>query len=69
MLLARSEHSGDNFFSGERREGKRPYEFLGGAGHDDLHANTAILHQADDLCSLVGRNSASDAEGNFHSVD
>ena len=66
MLLAGSEHAGDDFFSGERGEGKRSYEFLGGAGHDDLHLDAAVLHQAYDLRSLVRRDSASNAERNLH---
>ena len=43
MLFAGREHPGDHFFSGERGKGKRLDEFLSGAGHDDLHANAAIL--------------------------
>ena len=66
MLLARSKHAGDDFFSGECGKCERPYEFLGGAGHDDLHLDAAILHEADDLRSLVCRDSASDAERNLH---
>ena len=66
MLLAGSEHAGDDFFSGERGEGEGANELLGGAGHDDLHANAAVLQQADDFRRLVGCNPAGNAEGDLH---
>src|SRR2546423_2857385 len=62
------EHAGNNFSSGEGGEGERTNEFLSGVGHDDLNTNTAVLQQADDLCGLVGCNTAANSEGNFHAV-
>ena len=66
-LIFRSEQVGDDFFSGESGEGERTNELLGGAGHDDLHADAAVLEQADDLRRLVGCNATGDAESDFHS--
>ena len=66
LLLARSEHAGDDFFSGKSGKGERSNKFLGGAGHDDLHLDAAILQQADDLRSLIRRDAAADAERNLH---
>ena len=66
LLLAGSEHAGDDFFSGEGSEGEGLNELLGGAGHDDLHADAAILQQADNFGGFVGCDSAGDAEGDFH---
>ena len=59
---------GDDFFSGERSKGKGPDKLLGGAGHDDLHADTAILQLADNFSGFVGCDSAGDAEGDFHGI-
>ncbi len=42
----RGEHAGDDFFSGERGEGKRADELLRRSGHDDLHAYAVVLQQA-----------------------
>ncbi len=66
MLFAGREHPSDNFFSGKRREGERTKKFLGGARHYDLHADAAILQQADNFGSLVSRNAASHTQSNLH---
>ena len=39
----RTEHICNNFFAGECRKGERPNELLGSVGHDDLHADPAVL--------------------------
>ena len=66
LLVAGSEHVGNNLLSGEGCEGERPDEFLSGVGHDDLYADAPILQHAHNFSRLVRRNPAADAEGNFH---
>jgi hypothetical protein len=66
--ITRREHAGDNFFSGERGEGKGTNELLGGAGHHDLDADPSILQQADDFCRFVGCDAAGDTQSNFHTI-
>ncbi len=68
VLFAGGEHAGDDFFSGKGGEGEGPDEFLGGAGHDDLHADTAILQQANDLGCFIGCDSTGNAEGDLHGI-
>ena len=68
MLFAGREHAGDDFFSGESGEGERADELLGGAGHDDLHADAAVLQQADDFRGLISCDSAGDAESDLHGI-
>ena len=65
-VSAPREHAGNDFFSGERGEGERTYKLLGGARHDDLHADAAVLQQADNFRRFVGRDAAGDAERDFH---
>ena len=64
--LARGKHVGDDFFAGERGKGERANKLLRALGHDDLHADAAVLQQADNFRRLVGRNAATDSERNFH---
>jgi hypothetical protein len=66
VVFGGREHSGDHFFAGERSEGERADKLLSGAGHDDLHANTAVLQQANDFGRLVSRDSARHSESDFH---
>ena len=56
------------FLSGERGEGQRGDEFLGGAGHDDLHVELFLLQAADEFGGFVGRYAAGYAESEFHGV-
>ncbi len=69
VFLAGREHAGNDFFSGERGEGKRLDELLGGAGHDDLHADATVLQQTQNFSCFVRCDSAGDAEGDLHIVD
>src|SRR6202034_2002132 len=62
------EHFGDDLLSGEGGEGKRRDEFLGGAGHHDLHVELFLLQAANEFRRFVSSHSASDTEGNFHNV-
>ena len=66
VLFPRRKHPGNNFFSGESGEGEGTYELLGGARHDHLHADAAILQQTNNLGRLVGCNSAADAKSYLH---
>ena len=61
-------HSSDDFFSGQSSEGERSNKLLSGSGHDDLHANAAVLQQADNFGGFVCGNSAADSKGNFHRI-
>ena len=65
-FVPRGEHVGDDFFAGESGKGERPDKLLRGVGHDDLHADAAVLQQAHNFRRLIGRNSAADAESDFH---
>src|SRR5712691_3404098 len=60
------EHSCNHFLAGERSEGERANELLGGAGHDDLHANAAVLQEPYNLGCFVSGDSAGDSESNLH---
>jgi len=40
----------------------------GGAGHHDLHANAAVLQEADNLGRFVGRDAAGYAQSYFIEV-
>src|SRR5579872_2389059 len=66
LVCARSEHVGDNFFARECRKGEGPDELLGGVGHDDLYPDATVLQQANNFRRLICRNSATDAESDFH---
>src|SRR4051794_32925624 len=66
LLVSSREHFSDYFFTGKRCEGKRPDEFLGRTGHDDLHPYPAVLQQANDFRRLVRRNAARDTKSYFH---
>ncbi len=68
IFVARGEHIGDDFFAGERGKGERANKLLRPLGHDDLHADAAVLQQANDFRRLVGRNPAADSECNFHEL-
>src|ERR1039458_3848528 len=54
-------HGGDDFVAGERGEGKRLNELLGGAGHDDADVDFILLQEADEFSGLVGGDSAADS--------
>ncbi len=66
MLFSLREHAGNDFFAGECGEGERANKLLGGAGHDDLHANAAVLQEPYNLGCLVSRDAAGDSESNLH---
>jgi hypothetical protein len=68
FLPARGKHSCDDFFSGKGSEGEGADELLSGAGHDDLHADAAILQQANDFGGLIGCDAAGDTEGDLHDM-
>ena len=61
-----AEHFGDDFLAGERGEGERSDEFLGGAGHHDLHVELFLLQAADEFRGFVGSDSAGDAQSDLH---
>ena len=61
-----AEHFGDDFLSGERGEGERRDEFLGGARHHDLHVELFLLQAADKLRGFVSSDSTGDAESDLH---
>src|SRR4029077_489015 len=63
----RTEHIGDHFFSGKRCERQRTNEFLRRTGHDDLHANAAVLKEAHDFRRLISCYPTGHAQRNFHS--
>jgi len=53
MLISGREHAGDELFSPESAAKVRGRtKLLGGAGHHDLHANAAVLQEADNLGAL-----------------
>ena len=65
-MIGRRKHSSDNFLSGKRGEGEGTHKFLRGLGHDDLHADAAVLQKADDFGGLISSDAAGDAEGDLH---
>src|SRR5256885_11626435 len=52
---SRGKNIGDYFASGERGEGKRPYEFLRAASHDDLNRSEEHTSELQSPCNLVCR--------------
>ena len=66
LRLVRAEQVGNNLFSGERSERERTNKLLGRTRHHHLHANTAVLQQADDFRRLISCDSTGHAQRNFH---
>src|SRR5580658_2602033 len=68
MFLAGREHPRNHFVARKRCEGERPNKLLGGARHDNLHANPAVLQEAYNLRRLVGRDASRHSKSNFHDL-
>ena len=66
LVAAGSKHVGDDLFTGERGKSQGANKLLCPAGHDDLHADAAVLQQADNFRRLIGCDAAADSERNFH---